>query len=100
MPVVPIGGRDMTAKPPVPGIGEPVTIEVEDPTDPEAYVRAAYRAQASSLFAEMTYGHSAVTVDEDGIHVAVEPGDLPDVDREVYGTSPIEAAREQTGGEE
>lgn len=87
-------------KPPVPGIGEAVTIEVEDATDPEAYVRAAYRAQASALIADMIYGHSAVTVDKDGIHVAVEPGDLPDVDRDVCGTSPAEAARERMGGEE
>jgi hypothetical protein len=90
----------VTGKPPVPGIGEAVTIEVEDPTDPEAYVRAAYRAQASALIADMIYGQSAATVDEDGIHVAVEPGDLPDVEREVYGTSPVEAARDRMGADE
>lgn len=63
----------MTDMPPVPSIDDPVTITVDDPTEPEAYIRAAYRAQASALFTEMVYGAVEVAVDEDGIHVAI-PG--------------------------
>lgn len=87
----------MTDMPPMPTATEAVTIEVDDPTDPESYARAAYRAQASAMITEMMYGHSAITVDDDGIHVAVGVESLPGTDTDTYGKAPIEAIREQRG---